>query len=66
MVYTIGRTYRGDIGIMFGLFKSPQEKAKKKYLEVLEQAQKAQRNGDIKEYSFLMEKAEIYKKDAGI
>ena len=51
---------------MFGLFKSHTEKAKKKYMEVLEQAQKAQRSGDIKQYSFLMEKAEIYKKDAGL
>jgi len=51
---------------MFGLFKSPKEKAKKQYLETLELAQKAQRNGDIKQYSFLMEKAEVYKKDAGI
>jgi hypothetical protein len=51
---------------MFGFLKSPQEKAKKKYMEVLEQAQKAQRNGDIKQYSFLMEQAEEYKKEAGI
>lgn len=51
---------------MFGLFKSAQEKAKEKYMEILEQAQKAQRSGDIKQYSFLMEKAEIYKKDAGL
>lgn len=49
---------------MFGLFKSPKEKAKKKYMDVLEKAQKAQRSGDIKQYSFLMEEAEIYKKEA--
>lgn len=52
---------------MFGLFKKDSaSKAKKEYLKTLELAQKAQRNGDIKQYSFLMEKAEVYKKDAGI
>jgi len=51
---------------MFNLFGDKKTKAKKKYLETLELAQKAQRNGDIKQYSFLMEEAEIYKRDAGI
>ena len=52
---------------MFGLFKKDAKaKAKKDYLKTLEQAQKAQRAGDIKQYSFLMEKAEVYKKDAGL
>ena len=48
------------------LKKDPVAKAKKEYLKTLELAQKAQRNGDIKQYSFLMEKAQIYKRDAGI
>ena len=51
---------------MFNLFGDKKAKAKKKYLETLELAQKAQRNGDIKQYSFLMEKAEVFKKDAGV
>lgn len=51
---------------MFNLFGDKKTKAKKKYLETLELAQKAQRSGDIRQYSFLIEKANIYKKDAGI
>ena len=51
---------------MFGLFKSAKEKARKQYLETLEVAQKAQRNGDIKQYSFLMERAEELRTEAGI
>ena len=51
---------------MFTLFGDKKSKAKKEYLKTLELAQKAQRAGDIKQYSFLMEKAEIYKKDAGV
>ena len=51
---------------MFGLFKSAKEKAKETYLKTLELAQKAQRNGDIKQYSFLTEKAEELRKEAGV
>jgi len=51
---------------VFNLFGDKKTKAKKKYLETLELAQKAQRSGDIRQYSFLIEKANIYKKDAGI
>ncbi len=52
---------------MFGLFKKdPVKQAKKDYKHTLELAQQAQRSGDIKQYSFLMEKAEVFKKDAGI
>ncbi len=48
---------------MFSLFKSdPTKKLKKEYATKLEQAMLAQRNGDIKSYSFLSEEAEaIYK-----
>lgn len=53
---------------MFGFLrifkKDPRKEAKKQYLVTLELAQKAQRNGDIKQYSFLMEKAEQFKKDS--
>ena len=51
---------------MFNLFGDKKTKAKKKYLETLELAQKAQRNGDIKQYSFLIEKSEELRKEAGI
>ena len=51
---------------MFNLFGDKKSKAKKEYYRVLELAMQAQRSGDIKQYSFLMEKAEIYKKDAGL
>jgi hypothetical protein len=44
---------------MFGLFKSdPRKKLKKQYDKKLEQAMIAQRNGDIKSYSFLSLEAE--------
>ena len=48
------------------LFGDKVSKAKKKYRETLELAMKAQRSGDIKQYSFLMEKAEIYRKEGGL
>jgi len=51
---------------MFGLFKSPKEKARKRYLETLELAQRAQRAGDIRQYSFLMERAEEQRKEAEV
>lgn len=51
---------------MFNLFGNKKTKAKKQYLKTLELAQRAQRDGDIKQYSFLMEKAETYRKDAGV
>ena len=51
---------------MFNLFGDKKSRAKKKYLETLELAQKAQRNGDIKQYSFLIEKAEQFRKEAGL
>ena len=51
---------------MFNLFGDKKTKAKKKYLETLELAQKAQRAGDIKQYSFLIEKSEELRKEAGI
>jgi hypothetical protein len=44
---------------MFSLFKSdPRKKLKKQYDKKLEQAMIAQRNGDIKSYSFLSLEAE--------
>lgn len=44
---------------MFGLFKpDPRKKLKKQYDKKLEQAMIAQRNGDIKSYSFLSLEAE--------
>ena len=49
---------------VFGLFKSRKEKAKEKYMKALEHAQKAQRAGDIRKYSFLMEQAELYRREA--
>ena len=51
---------------MFNLFGDKKSKAKKEYLKTLELAQQAQRSGDIKQYSFLMEKAEVYRKEAGL
>jgi len=51
---------------VFNLFGDKKSKAKKKYLETLELAQKAQRAGDIKQYSFLIEKSEELRKEAGI
>ena len=51
---------------MFNIFGDKKSKAKKLYRETLELAMKAQRNGDIKQYSFLMEKAEVYRKEAGL
>lgn len=44
---------------MFSFLKSdPLKKLRKQYNEKLEQAMNAQRNGDIKTYSFLTEEAE--------
>jgi hypothetical protein len=44
---------------MFGFLKSDPRKAlKKQYLALLEEAMKAQRNGDIRGYSELTEQAE--------
>ena len=51
---------------MFNLFGDKKSRAKKKYLETLELAQKAQRAGDIKQYSFLIEKSEELRKEAGV
>ena len=53
---------------MFSLFKSdPTKKLKKAYAAKLEQAMLAQRNGDIKSYSFLTEEAEaIYQQICGL
>ena len=48
------------------LFGDKVSKAKKMYRETLELAIKAQRSGDIKQYSFLMEQAEKYRKEAGL
>jgi len=47
---------------MFGLFKSdPSKKILKQYKAKLEKAMHAQRNGDIRSYSFLTEEAEALK-----
>jgi hypothetical protein len=47
---------------MFGLFKSdPSKKLLKQYKAKLEKAMHAQRNGDIRSYSFLTEEAEALK-----
>ncbi|MEJ6704570.1 MAG: DUF6435 family protein [Pseudomonadales bacterium] len=47
---------------MFGLFKSdPAKKLLKQYKAKLEKAMHAQRNGDIRSYSFLTEEAEALK-----
>ena len=44
---------------MFNLFKSaPDKKIRKQYLAKLEEAMHAQRNGKIREYSFLTAEAE--------
>ena len=44
---------------MFSFLKnSPEKKLKKAYLAKLEEAMKAQRNGDIEKYSFLTSEAE--------
>ena len=51
---------------MFNIFGDKVSKAKKQYRETLELALKAQRNGDIKQYSFLIEKAEQFKQEAGL
>jgi len=49
---------------MFKFLKSdPKEKLNKEYLALLEQAMNAQRNGDIKTYSSLTEKAEKIKQE---
>jgi len=44
---------------MFSLFKSdPEKKLRKRYQATLERAMLAQRNGDIKSYSFITAEAE--------
>jgi hypothetical protein len=44
---------------MFNLFKSsPDKKIRKQYIAKLEEAMHAQRNGKIREYSFLTAEAE--------
>jgi len=49
---------------MFGLFKSdPAKKIRKQYRAKLEKAMLAQRNGDIRSYSFLTEEAEELRKE---
>ncbi|MGB0957567.1 MAG: DUF6435 family protein [Litorivicinus sp.] len=49
---------------MFGLFKKdPKQALEKEYKQLLEQAMKAQRSGDIRGYSELSEQADaIYQK----
>ena len=51
---------------MFNLFGDKKIKAKKQYEKTLELAMKAQRAGDIKQYSFLIEKSEQLRKEAGM
>ena len=47
---------------MFGFFKQdPKKNLDKEYKSLLEQAMQAQRNGDIRGYSELMERAESVK-----
>lgn len=49
---------------MFGLFKKdPKKKLDQEYLQLLEQAMQAQRNGDIRTYSELTEKAEAKRQE---
>lgn len=49
---------------MFGFFKQdPEKKNQKKYEAKLHEAMQAQRNGDIRGYSFLMEEAEAILKE---
>ncbi len=49
---------------MFGIFKKdPKKKLEKKRLELLEKSVHAQRNGDIKTYSFLVAEAEKIEKE---
>ncbi len=48
---------------MFSLFKKdPAKKLKKSYMLKLEQAMKAQRNGDIKAYSYITSEADVLHK----
>lgn len=52
---------------MFGsLFGDKVSKAKEMYRKTLALALEAQRSGDVKQYIFLMEKAEIYRKEGGL
>jgi hypothetical protein len=49
---------------MFSLFKKdPVKKLKKSYMLKLEQAMNAQRNGDIKAYSYITSEADIMHKE---
>jgi len=49
---------------MFGFLRSSPSKAlEKKYQDTLQQAMQAQRNGDIRLYSELTEKAEAMRKE---
>jgi hypothetical protein len=45
------------------LKKDPVKKLKKAYMAKLEQAMNAQRNGDIKSYSFITSEAEVMHKE---
>jgi hypothetical protein len=49
---------------MFSLFKrDPAKKLKKAYMAKLEKAMQAQRNGDIKSYSFITSEADVLHKE---
>jgi hypothetical protein len=49
---------------MFSIFKrDPIKKLKKSYMLKLEQAMNAQRNGDIKAYSYITNEADIMHKE---
>ena len=49
---------------MFSFFRSsPEKKVRKQYLAKLEEAMKAQRNGKIREYSFLTAEAEALREE---
>ena len=49
---------------MLSFFRSsPEKKVRKRYLAKLEEAMKAQRNGKIREYSFLTAEAEALREE---
>jgi hypothetical protein len=49
---------------MFSLFKrDPAKKLRKAYMAKLEKAMQAQRNGDIKSYSFMTNEADVMHKE---
>lgn len=56
---SIGKNFRSNIMSIFKWFKKdPAKKLQKEYLLKLEKAMHAQRNGNIREYSFLTAEAE--------